>query len=90
MTEKIEIDDIKRLQVKPGDVLLVTVPEHTTRQIAEIIKERFADHLPDVKVIVMTAGIEVGVVSRLPDPTPPTVPDPGISERAERKHEAAR
>lgn len=60
----IQIEDVKRLYVKAGDVLLVTVPAHTTNHVAEYIKEQFEKHLPDVKVIIMTTGIAVGVVSQ--------------------------
>lgn len=59
MTE-IQIEDVKRLDVKAGDVLLVTVPQHTTHEQAERIKNLFETTLP-VKAIVTGPDIKVEV-----------------------------
>jgi hypothetical protein len=57
----IDIEDVKRLHVKPGDVLLVTVPQGTTERQIQEIKNAFETNLP-VRALVKTAGIEVEVV----------------------------
>lgn len=59
MTE-IQIEDVKRLDVQAGDVLLVTVPQHTTHEQAERIKNHFETTLP-VRAVLVTSGIEVEV-----------------------------
>lgn len=58
---KIEIEDVKRLNVGPGDVLLVTVPSGTTPERANDIRNRFETRLP-VRVLVKTADVQVQVV----------------------------
>lgn len=58
-----EIEDIKRLQVKPGEVLLVTVPQGTVTEVAERIKNVFETNLP-VRAIVTTGDIHVQVASQ--------------------------
>lgn len=59
MTE-IQIEDVKRLDVQAGDVLLVTVPPGTTQRQADDVKNRFETILP-VRAVVMTSGVEVEV-----------------------------
>lgn len=61
MEEKITIEDVERLNVQPGDVLLVTVPSGTTPERAKDVLNRFETRLP-VRVIVKTADIQVQVV----------------------------
>ena len=58
---KIEIEDVQRLDVKPGDVVLVTVPPGTEQVTADYIKNRFETTLP-VRVLVKTSNIQVEVV----------------------------
>lgn len=59
----LEIEKVERLDVKPGEVLLVTVPDHTTASAAERVKVRLEEHLPGVKVIIKTANVGVEVVA---------------------------
>ncbi|HZM83777.1 MAG TPA: hypothetical protein VFC19_49290 [Candidatus Limnocylindrales bacterium] len=63
MPEPFEIEDIKRLNIQSGDVLLVTVPQHTTMQQAAQIKNIFETQLP-VRVIVITSGVTVEIANR--------------------------
>lgn len=57
-----DIEDIKRLNLKPGDVLLVTVPQATEPEQAHAIKNLFETNLP-VRVIVKPADVGVEVIS---------------------------
>lgn len=57
----IEIEDVARLNVKPGDVLLVTLPQGMSLQDVERVKNAFETTLP-VRVIVKTSEIQVEVV----------------------------
>lgn len=61
MEEKIEIVDVQRLNVKPGDVLLVTVPPGTSQEVADHIRNRFETTLP-VRAIVKNSEVQVEVV----------------------------
>lgn len=63
MPEPFEIEDVKRLNVAPGDVLLVTVSQHTTMQQADRIKNLFETTLP-CRVVVMSPGITVEVAGK--------------------------
>lgn len=58
---KIEIEDVERLDVRPGDVLLITVPPDTDAEMAERICNRFETMLP-VRVIVKTSDAQVQVI----------------------------
>jgi hypothetical protein len=56
----LDIEDVKRLNVAPGDVLLVTIPPGRTERDVDHIKNVFETVLP-VRVIVRTADIGVEV-----------------------------
>lgn len=57
-----EIEDIQRLKVQPGDVLLVTIPAGSSQSESERVKYTFETFLP-VRAVVKTADIQVEVVS---------------------------
>lgn len=59
--DKIEIEDIHRLNVVPGDVLLVTLPRLTPDRVVQDVKNFFETQLP-VRAIVKTADVQVEVV----------------------------
>ncbi len=59
----LDIEDIKRLEVKPGDVLIVTVPPGMNPEQVERVKNVFETNLP-VRAIVKTADIEVEVAGQ--------------------------
>lgn len=60
-----ELEDIKRLVVKPGEVLLVTLPQGGDFDVDfPSIKEVFTKVLPGVEVIVMSHGFKVEVAAR--------------------------
>lgn len=60
MEEKFTIEDVQRLDVKPGDVLLVTVPRTMSLENVERVKNAFETHLP-VRVLVKPADVQVEV-----------------------------
>lgn len=62
MEEKITVEDVQRLNVKPGDVLLVTVPRTTPPEAAQRIKNTFETQLP-IRVLVKSADVQVEVVT---------------------------
>lgn len=61
-----DIEDIKRLKVQPGDVLLVTVPQGTPPNVAQQIKNTFETNLP-IRALVRTADIQVEVAEQSDD-----------------------
>src|SRR5262245_64920085 len=63
MSEHITIEDVQRLDVRPGDVLLVTVPADTTPDQVTRLVEVFESRLPDVRVIVKGTSVGVEVVA---------------------------
>lgn len=69
MTCKIEIEDIKRINVKPGECLIVTVdigvvPKDCMKRHFDRVKEEVRACLPDdVKVMVVTPNMKFEVVS---------------------------
>lgn len=60
MSEAFDIEDIKRLDVKPGDVLLVTVPTGMSQEVAARLANMFETNLP-IRVVVKTSDVQVEV-----------------------------
>jgi DNA-binding transcriptional LysR family regulator len=59
--EPIVLEDIRRLDARPGDVLIVTVPNLTPDAAGEIMAE-FKEAFPDVRVFVGETSITVELV----------------------------
>lgn len=60
MSASIELQDVRRLDVSPGEVLLVTVPSHTTADQAAEMRDQLGAVLPDgVQVIFKTPDVDV-------------------------------
>lgn len=56
----IEIEDVQRLNVQPGDVLLVSIPREMGPEAAQRVANAFETTLP-VRVIIKTADVQVEV-----------------------------
>jgi hypothetical protein len=55
---------IAKLEVKPGDVLVVKVDDHITRDRALIIQHKLQTRLPKgVKALVLDKGIDLSVLT---------------------------
>lgn len=81
-----EIQDVRRLRFELGDILLVTVPQHTRPEAFGQITDRIRAKIPpDVDILIMTGDIEMAVLSR--GQAPP--PDPAATWAAVRKHSRA-
>jgi hypothetical protein len=60
----IEVEEIRKLAVRPGETLVVTVAASTSVEMASRIHEILIERLPDgVDVIVMAGHVELNVVS---------------------------
>lgn len=58
----IEIQDVRRLDVKPGDRLLVTVPARSPQTYLQAIVAAFTAAFPDAKVVIMPDTVTATVV----------------------------
>lgn len=60
----LEIEEIRRLVVHPGEMLVVHVPVGTTAEIAARISDRVKANVPDgVRVLIATGDVDFEVVS---------------------------
>lgn len=65
MSQTIEVESIARLDVRPGEVLVVTVPEDFDAADAEHVTRALRERLPDgVNVLIVKAGITFQVVAQ--------------------------
>jgi hypothetical protein len=53
------IERIEALNLKPGDILVMTLPDHATAEMFHAVKEHLATELPDQRWLVITAGTTV-------------------------------
>jgi len=60
--DPIRLEDVKRLDVKPGEVLVVRSPMMTA-EVAEHLTNWFREALPGVKVLILDPESTVEVVS---------------------------
>ncbi len=54
-----EIVDVRRLRLNPGDVVVVKVQGHLSRMAEQNIKDELKTVVPDNKVLVVEAGVEI-------------------------------
>lgn len=63
--ETIEVESIRRLNVRPGEVLVVTLPGDTSRDQFDAIRAAMAERLPDgIDFLVVNDRVQLGVVSK--------------------------
>lgn len=55
--------DMWRLALQPGDVLVVRVPEKICREQADRMTRIVQDKFPDHHVLILDGGIDIGVLS---------------------------
>ncbi len=64
MTQTIEVESIRRLDIKAGETLVVGLPDGATPEDAARVQAAAEYRVPhDVNVIVMSAGIDLTVVA---------------------------
>lgn len=64
MTQTIEVESIKRLDVKPGETLVVTLPESAEPRDMQAIRIAMEGHVPDgVRLLIVSHSVELGVIS---------------------------
>jgi G3E family GTPase len=63
MNEDIDlVEHLAVLELKPGDVLVITHPDYLTADQAKQLQEEVKAALPDHEAIVLTGGLEMGAV----------------------------
>lgn len=60
--ELLDVAEVERLALKPGDVLVLKCPQHLTIEEFEEISARFKEMFPDTKCLVLEGGIDVAVL----------------------------
>ena len=69
MSELPEITEVQRLTLRPGDSLIVRVPERISQQIADMLKWRLRETLgldPTTKILILDSGMSLEVAERAP------------------------
>lgn len=57
------LGDMERIQVKPGDIFVLTAPQELRQEVAERLKEHLQRIIgPDAKVLVLSGGLKLGVI----------------------------
>lgn len=59
----IEVEKIQRLDIKPGETLVVTVPSTTTDQRLKEMGDLIRDAIPGIDVLFMSSAVKLSVVS---------------------------
>jgi hypothetical protein len=57
------LGDLQRLEVRPGDVFVLTVPRDFSREVQYRIVEYWRGIMGDVRLIVLEEGMKLGVIS---------------------------
>lgn len=62
---------IAKLNVRPGDVVVLSCEKVVTTELAHHIRQFFAHYMPEVKVVVLDRGLKLAVLSRQPEADQP-------------------
>lgn len=62
---------IAKLDVRPGDVVVLSCEKVVTTELAHHIRQFFAHYMPEVKVVVLDRGLKLAVLSRQPEADQP-------------------
>lgn len=64
MTQTIELESIRRLDIKPGEILVAGLPDGATAETGARVKAALEAAVPDgVNVLVKSASIDLSVVA---------------------------
>lgn len=72
MTQTIEVESIRRLDIKPGETLVVGLPERATQQDMDQVRAALTDRVPDgVKLLIVSSNVDLDVLAADPCPSSP-------------------
>lgn len=57
------LGDLARLELKPGDILVLTVESHIPEESKAQIRRWFKDEVPDHKLVILDGGAKLEVVA---------------------------
>lgn len=57
------LGDVQRLALKPDDIIVLTAEGHISSEVAKRIKEYAEQALPGRKILVLSGGMKIGVLS---------------------------
>lgn len=63
----ITIENLRRVALKPGDVLVITTEQKLSDRIAELLLASCEFVFPNNKVLILDSGMQVAVVGRAGD-----------------------
>lgn len=67
----IEIEDLKKVSLKPGEIVVLTYPKLLRSEQREFIANSFAKAFPDNKILVLDGGMSMEVYNgNHPKPMP--------------------
>ena len=58
MSQTIEIEEIKTINLKPGDVLAVKLPSDTSRSVLEAFRKNIREVFKNNKVMIFSGNVE--------------------------------
>lgn len=62
MSQTIEVESIKRLDIGAGETLVVTLPQGVDAEYAQRAQSALSAELPNVKVMVVSHGVALQVL----------------------------
>lgn len=72
MTQAIEVESIRRLDINPGETLVVGLPERATPEDVARVHATLPDYLPDgVDLLVVAANVDLSVIAADQCPSSP-------------------
>lgn len=60
---KLEKFEIAKLELKPGDTIVLRTEMHLTPEQCRVLREAAAQQFPDNKVVFLNAGLSLAVLS---------------------------
>lgn len=59
----IELEEVRRLRVEPGDALVVKMAHPVSREVHKRIRNQFEQTHPGVTILILEPGIDLEVLS---------------------------
>ena len=64
-TFNFELSEVERLSMKPGDVLVLTVPHHISCETSDRLRTYVEDAVPGHRVLVLSEGLTIKVAENI-------------------------
>jgi hypothetical protein len=61
------VGDLQRVQPQPGDVFVLTCDQNLSCHQAELLREAFARAMPTATLLILDAGMKLGVIGQPPE-----------------------